>query len=56
MIKKLMSLLDYGVFAEVALAIFATVFVAIVVRTWFMKPEAAEQQAAIVLHDENKEL
>ena len=33
MIKVLMNALDYGVFAELSLAIFVLVFVAIVVRT-----------------------
>lgn len=57
MIKKLTSFLDYGVFAEIALAIFATVFVAIVIRTLMMKRETTAQHAAIVLGDkrENQE-
>lgn len=57
MIKKLTSFLDYGLFAEIALAIFAMVFIAIVIRTLMMKHETAAEQAAIVLGDktENKE-
>lgn len=54
MIKKLTSFLDYGMFAEIALAIFAMVFVAIVIRTLLMKNETVSQQAAIVLGDETE--
>lgn len=54
MIKKLTSFLDYGVFAEIALVIFALVFVAIVVHTLMMRREVTEQQANIVLR-ENRE-
>ncbi len=51
MIKKLTSFLEYGVFAEFALAIFATVFIAIVIRTLMMRQETTEQNARIVLGD-----
>jgi hypothetical protein len=51
MIKKLTSFLDYGVFAEIALAIFACVFVAIVIRTLMMGSETTTKQASIVLGD-----
>ena len=51
MIKKLTSFLDYGVFAEIALAIFACVFVAIVIRTLMTRSETTTQQANIVLDD-----
>ena len=54
MIKQLMDHLDYGVFAEVALLIFATVFVAIVIRTLATRSETLEYQSRIVL-DENTE-
>jgi len=55
MIKKLTSFLDYGLFAEMALAIFAAVFVAIVIRTLMMKSETTAQQASIVLGDTMEE-
>jgi hypothetical protein len=51
MIKKLTSFLDYGVFAEIALAIFACVFIAIVIRTLMMRSETTTRQANIVLGD-----
>lgn len=52
MIKKLLSALDYGLFAEIALVMFAVVFIAIVVRTLFMKREDTKQQAEIVLDEQ----
>lgn len=48
MIKKLTSFLDYGVFAEAALAIFALVFIAIVIRTLMMKSDVTREHASIV--------
>lgn len=54
MIKKLTSFLDYGVFAEIALAIFAVVFVAIVIRTLLMGTEMTTRQAKIVLGDQEE--
>lgn len=54
MIKKLTSFLDYGMFAEVALAIFACVFVAIVIRTLMMQSDTTTQQANIVLGDQEE--
>jgi len=55
MIKKLTSFLDYGVFAEIALAIFAAVFVAIVIRTLMMRSEVTDQNARIVLGERPEE-
>ena len=55
MIKQLTSYLDYGLFAELALAIFAIVFVSIVVRTLMTKSEVTHRQASIVLGEEIKE-
>ena len=55
MIKKLTSFLEYGIFAEAALAIFALVFIAIVIRTFLMNSETAYQQASIVLGDAHGE-
>lgn len=54
MIKNLIELLDYGFFAEIALAIFATVFVAIVVRTLLAKKELMQQQSNIVFDEPNE--
>ncbi|MEM9410696.1 MAG: hypothetical protein AAGA30_06255 [Planctomycetota bacterium] len=54
MIKKLTSFLEYGVFAELSLAIFALVFIAVVIRTLLMRPEEIRRQAGIVLGDENR--
>jgi hypothetical protein len=51
MIKKLTSFLDYGLFAEIALGIFAAVFIAIVIRTLLTNRETIRQQAQIVLDD-----
>jgi hypothetical protein len=51
MIKKLTSFLEYGVFAELALAIFAFVFIAIVIRTLMMRQEITQRNARIVLGD-----
>lgn len=55
MIKQLTSFLNYGFFAEVALIIFAAVFVAIVIRTLMMKNELTDQQAKIVLDEQTKD-
>ena len=55
MIKKLTSHLDYGMFAELSLAIFAIVFVAIVIKTLTTKSEITRSQASIVLGDGIKE-
>lgn len=55
MIKKLTSFLDYGIFAEAALAIFALVFIAIVIRTLLMNSDLTNEQASIVLSDKNGE-
>lgn len=54
MIKKLTSFLDYGLFAEVALAIFALVFIAIVIRTLVTAHAITRQQANIVLDDDTE--
>lgn len=54
MIKKLTSFLDCGFFAELALAIFACVFVAVVVRTLMIKRETTNEHANIVLGDQEE--
>ena len=51
MIKTLTSFLDYGFFAEIALLIFAAVFVSIVVRTLFTNSDKTQRQANIVLEE-----
>ena len=51
MIKKLTSYLDYSMFAELALLLFAFIFVAIVLRTLLTRSEITTQQAGIVLDD-----
>lgn len=51
MIKKLTGYLDYGLFAEIALVIFAAVFVAVVIRTLLMRFEDTNRMAHIVLDD-----
>ena len=55
MIKQLTSFLNYGTYAEIALVIFALVFIAIVIRTLLMKSDATKQLANIVLDDEQEE-
>ncbi len=52
MIKELIEFLDYGLFAELALAIFALVFIALVIKTLTTRKEVTNQQAAIVLRDD----
>lgn len=54
MIKRLTEYLDYGFFAEIALAIFALVFIAVVVRTLLERRETSERHAAIVLDEKNQ--
>ncbi|MFK7769153.1 MAG: hypothetical protein AB8B55_18170 [Mariniblastus sp.] len=54
MIKNLTSYLDYGIFAEIALAIFAAVFIAIVIRTLMTRRDVSEQNARIVLGEHLK--
>jgi hypothetical protein len=51
MIKKLTGYLDYGLFAEVALVIFAMVFIAVVIRTLMMRTDDTRKQAMIVLDE-----
>ena len=54
MIKTLTSFLNYGLFAEIALSIFAIVFVAIVIRTLLINSDVSEQNARIAI-EENEE-
>ena len=55
MIKNLTSILDYAMFAELAVAMFAIIFVAIVIRTLLVRSEITKQQASIVLGDNAEE-
>lgn len=54
MIKKLTEFLDYSMFAELALVMFAIIFIAIVIRTLLMRSETTRQQAHIVLDDKTE--
>jgi hypothetical protein len=55
MIKKLIEYLDYSVFAELALLMFAAIFIAIVIRTLTMRSDITKQQANIVLNDKTEQ-
>ena len=55
MIKQLTSFLNYGTFAELALLIFAAVFVAVVIRTLLTRSEVTKQHANIALDDSGEE-
>ena len=52
MIKKLTTYLDYSMFAELALLMFAAIFIAVVIRTLRTRSDITEQQAKIVLGDQ----
>lgn len=54
MIKTLTSYLDYGLFAEISVVIFAAVFVAIVIRTLLTQSEITSRQASIVIGNESR--
>lgn len=56
MIKKLTSFLDYSMFAELALLMFAAIFIAIVIRTLKTRSEITDHQANIVLGDKPEKL
>lgn len=51
MIKQLTAFLDYGLFAEIALSIFAFVFVAVVIRTLLISSEETIRNAQIALEE-----
>ena len=55
MIKKLTTFLDYSMFAEIALLMFAAIFIAIVIRTLSTRSDITRQQAKIVLGDQPEE-
>jgi hypothetical protein len=52
MIKKLTTYLDYSMFAELSLLMFAAIFIAVVIRTLRTRDEVTDQQAKIVLGDQ----
>ena len=54
MIKQLTEYLDYTLFAEIALVLFAFIFIAIVIRTLLLKSETTREQANIVLEDQTE--
>ena len=54
MIKKLVAFLDYSMFAELALLMFAAIFVAVVIRTLATRSEVTDQQAKIVLGEDTE--
>ncbi len=51
MIKQLTSFLNYAIFAEIALVIFAAVFLTVVIRTLLIRDDITNEQAKIVLQD-----
>lgn len=54
MIKSLTSYLDYSIFAEIALLMFAAIFIVIVIRTLTTKSELTREQSLIVLDDQSE--
>ena len=55
MIKELTTFLDYSLFAELALLMFAAIFIAVVIRTLCTRSDITSQQARIVLGDQPEE-
>lgn len=51
MIKKLIGDLDYSSYAEVALVLFAAVFLLVVIRTLLTRSDVTRHQAHLVLGD-----
>ena len=54
MIKQLTEYLDYTLFAEFALVLFAFIFIAIVIRTLLLRSETTREQANIVFDDQTE--
>jgi hypothetical protein len=54
MIKQALDQLSYSIFAEIALLMFALIFIAVVVRTLLTRREVTKQQAKIVLGDQTE--
>lgn len=55
MIKKLTEYLDYSLFAELALLMFAAIFIAVVIRTLKTRSDITNQHAKIVLGDQSEQ-
>jgi cytochrome c oxidase cbb3-type subunit IV len=55
MIRDVVSYLDYSIFAEIALALFVTVFIAVSIRTVFRSRKEIEQMARLPLEEGRKE-
>lgn len=55
MIKNLTNYLDYSMFAELAVVMFAIIFVSVVIRTLTTRSEITRQQADIVFGDKAEE-
>jgi len=51
MIKHVLNQFNAALFAEIALVIFAMAFLAVVIKTLFTKKEITDDQAKIVLGD-----
>ena len=55
MIKQLVHQLNYSICAEIAVTLFAIIFVAVVIRTLLTRNEITDQQSRIVLGDGTEE-
>ena len=55
MIKLLTEYLGYDAFAELALVMFAIIFVTIVIRTLMMHSDTTREQSKIVLDDNHEQ-
>jgi hypothetical protein len=55
MIRDVVSFLDYSICAEIALALFVTVFIAVSIRTVFRNRKEIEQMARLPLEEGRKE-
>ena len=51
MIQQMLNQIDYSLFAELSLVLFAIVFVAVTLRTLLTRGDVTRRQAEIVLHD-----
>ncbi len=56
MIKNLTNNLDYSMFAELSVVMFAIIFISVVVRTLATRGEITKRQADIVFGDKSEEL
>ncbi|MBU6172327.1 MAG: hypothetical protein KGQ60_00895 [Planctomycetes bacterium] len=51
MLKDVISILDYALFDEIAVVLFALSFMAIVWGAWKLRPDAAERFSNIPIED-----